>query len=779
MKKYFICFSFLVLSSTAKASIWDIPARTTSTGGNVYLTQNVYGTAINYTVTGTQNIQNGGLAQNSTIYSGGAQNVEAGGRSENTHILYNGNQYIYGTSISSTVDRSGRIYVFSGGNAYNSIVNGGQISVSSGATSYNTQVNSGYQYIYGTDQNSTLNSGATQLIRSGGTAISTTINTNAKQQIESGAYANGSIVNGGSVTIDGTADDLTLNSGIVTSQSDGIINNSIVNGGSLSISGDANNITQNSGNLYGYSQSIIDNLSVNGGYTSIYGSVTDLALNSGEVYARSGSNFINPVINGGIFDITESEIDDLTVNNGNVYANEGTSINTLSIYGGNTTLYEGVSLTGDTIVDNGNLTLYATQNFSNLTLNNGTIISQDASNSSAISINNLSGNGKFYLTSNLTDDLSDHLQISKGSGTYGIALHDYSYGGSLPDKISIINTPDDDQNFYLIGGAVDIGAYQYNLLHENNEWILQRSFNNTESATIAKNTYSSLATIFYSHLQNLNTRLGEVRFNKSSGLWIRGFGNNSRIRHDDMTKTKINTVGSQFGYDQLIKQNIIYKWLVGIYGTISQSRDKFEFTGNGDINTYSTGLYSTMFSNNGYYLDIVGAYYYSRQDITSYTPAGMPVQGKYNLNAWSISAESGRRFRFDNGVFLEPQAQIQYMDLGDISYRTNFNTLVKGYDFNATLGRLGIMGGKEFTIKDIPIEVFLKISLLHDFDHKSKVSVADYIFTENNADTTWQFGAGFNAAINSKASSYFNISTTTSSDVSIPLNINLGLRVDF
>lgn len=711
MNKYFAASLILLASSAAQASVWDIPAGTTSTGGNVPLTQNVYGTAINYTVTGTQNVQSGGLAQNSIIYSGALQDVKSGGRSENTRILYNGNQYVRGISQSSTIDSGGRIYVYSGGQAYGTVVNGGQISVYAGGNTYNTVVNSGYQYISGTDQSAVLNNGARQTVRSGGTVSAATVNTGARQQVEFGGTADGTTINGGTM--------------------------------------------------------------------SVYGIANNLILNDGDVFAYSGSSLANPTINNGFMDINAADVDNLTINGGEVQAFNESTINKLSMYGGTAILHSGVEISGDTTVNNADLILYTSQNFGTLNLDNGNITLRHSDTASNITVDTLNGDGNFYLTGNLSENTADHLQISGGSGTYGITLHDYSSSGSLPDTVNLVTSPDNGEQFYLIGDAVDIGAYQYNLLHDGSKWILQRSFNNTESAIIAKNTYSTLSTIFYSHLQNLNTRLGELRFNGASGLWIRGFGGNARIRHDDESKTKINTVGTQFGFDYLLKQNFISRWLIGIYGGLSDTRNKFNFAGRGDINTYSGGVYSTMFSADGYYLDLVGSYYRSRQKITSYTPAGMDVHGKYDLDAWAVSLETGRRFRFQSGIFIEPQAQIQYMDLGNISYRTNFNTLIKGSDFNTSIGRLGIMGGREFMLGEMPVEAFLKISLLHDFDHKSTVSVADYVFTEDNADTTWQFGAGFNAGITPAASSYFNISTTSSSDVSIPLNINLGLRWEF
>lgn len=685
--------SLILYSSSALAWNTSVPAGTTVTGGDVSYGENqsVYGTTINQTVSGTQDIKSGGLSENSTINTYALQDVEAGGKAIGTHILMRGQQDVNGTAENSIVDNYATMYIRNGGTATGTVVNGGTLTVYSGGTTDDTTINSG-----------------TQNINASATATNTIINTNGRQNIAVGGTATSTTINGGRQYVYGTATDTTLNSGRLTAYSDSTLNNTTVNGGSM--------------------------------------------------------------------EINQADINGLTINDGSFKAYSGAEISSLKMYGGTGTLYTDATLTGDAIINNASLKLYSSQTLDNVNIDNGSINMTYNDSSETLSIQSLNGTGNFYLTSAVTEGELDHLDIASGSGNFGLQLYDYSLSGNLPDTINLVTSPDNDKQFYLIGGATDIGAYQYTLQHQGDEWFLQRSFNPTESALIAKNTYSTISTILYTHLDTLNRRLGDVRFNKKDGLWIRGFGRNMKISHHDDTRTKIDTYGTQFGYDYMLPQTLVSKWLVGIFAGTSTTRDKFDLEGHADIDTYSTGLYTTLFGNNGYYLDLVGSYYHSRQDLTTYTPDGMPVKGKYDLDAWSISAEGGKRFDFSNGYFIEPQIHVSYMDLGDISYRTNFNTLVKGRDFDVLSGRIGLRGGKRFSEK---FEAFVQADLIHDFDHKSTVDIANLTLQEDIASTRWRLGGGFTADFSDSASSYFNISTTLDDKVEIPIDVNLGFRYEF
>ena len=119
MKKFALLLTLNILPNAAYAITQTIPSGSVSDGGDVnsVVTQQVYGEANNYTVSGNQQIMSGGLTHNSTINPGGQQNVESGGTSYNTAVQSNAYQFIKGKSYSSSVSKSGSITVNSGGYA--------------------------------------------------------------------------------------------------------------------------------------------------------------------------------------------------------------------------------------------------------------------------------------------------------------------------------------------------------------------------------------------------------------------------------------------------------------------------------------------------------------------------------------------------------------------------------------------------------------------------------------------------------------------------------------
>ena len=165
MKKYTLTLFFTVLPAAAGAITAEIPAGTVVNGGDVHsiVTQKVFGEANNFTVSGVQQVMNGGTTHNSNIFPYGKQEVLKGGVSYNTGVQYYGVMEINGRAYSSSVDSYGTIDVNAGGYAWNTTVNGGSFFVSAGANADGTVLNSGHQYISGTDKNSTVNGGIQEI----------------------------------------------------------------------------------------------------------------------------------------------------------------------------------------------------------------------------------------------------------------------------------------------------------------------------------------------------------------------------------------------------------------------------------------------------------------------------------------------------------------------------------------------------------------------------------------------------------------------------------------
>ncbi|EBH8769712.1 autotransporter adhesin Ag43 [Salmonella enterica] len=172
--------------------------------------------------TGGQWIQNGGIASNTTVTSGGLQGVLAGGKATDTIINAGGGQSLTGQAVNTTLN-GGEQWVHEGGIAAGTNINKmGWQAIKSGAVATDTVVNTGAEG--GPDSDN----GAGQFVR--GDAVRTTINKNGRQIVATEGTANTTVVYaGGDQTVHGHALDTTLNGGNQYVHNGGTASDTVVN----------------------------------------------------------------------------------------------------------------------------------------------------------------------------------------------------------------------------------------------------------------------------------------------------------------------------------------------------------------------------------------------------------------------------------------------------------------------------------------------------------------------------------------------------------------------
>ena len=937
--------SIVLILSLLPQSAWaittTIPAGTTVSGGDVnsIVTQQVYGTADNFTVSGTQQIMSGGVSHNSNLYPYGQQEVLSGGASYDTHVQYSAVQRIRGTSYNTTIDSYGSANVYNGATAQGTILNGGSLYVLSGATATNTVLNSGHEYISGMDENAVVKGGI-QEIRSGGEAVGAMVS-GGTQQVDSGAaatntnisgegrmtvsgHASGTIISGeGSLNVNGygwventvlqsgsmdidedaLAENTTLNGGtqyvygtdsggvikggLQYVSSSGMVENSTIDGGEQRVYGQVENAKVNGGEqnilyggvaksseisatgvmnvsgsaedttLNGGTQNVLnegkttgtiikdgiqnvetggtsEQTTLNNGTQNVTGTAVDTAinggtqnvsanasasatmLNSGTQNVESGGSVLQTTIKGGLQNISGTATDTVisggtqtilnggtststTINGGiqNVYGtvsettinggmqnieNGGVSENVV-LSGGVVNLYTGGKLHGNTKIQGGTMNIIGSNQISEINMDGGQVNLSSDSGYSALDIGALNGSGVFNLQTALSEDISDYLNIQSGEGDFGLIIHDYSEEGNLPNSFKVIDENSGaTDNFYLVGKSVDVGAFKYNLKQQGNDWVLVRTPELTESSIIAKNTYSSIASLFYTHLNPVYNRIrNSHKFSEHDNhLWFKGIGERVKLHYKDESRSRLDIFGGEIGYDYNIWQSGGNVLKLGVYTGYSESEQKYDREGKGDAETKSLGIYSTIMTETNWFFDVVGTYFWHHQRIKSYTPAGFDVYGKYDTNGWQGSLYAGYRWEFGGSWFLEPAAGINYIHVDGVDYRTNFNTKVSAADTDYITGNIGLSGGRELILENQTVlDLYGRIGLVHDWDGKSTIDVANYRFKEDISSTRYEFGLGLNALFNNIGSAYVEASTQLGDEVEIPISLNFGWQFEF
>ena len=707
----------------------------------------VSGTAEQTTITGgSLEVSAGGTATDTTLSAG---NMQVSGSAKQTTITGGNLEVSAGGTASDTALSAGEMQV--SGTAKQTTITGGNLEVSAGGTATDTSLSAGEMQVSGTAAGVAVNSGGTVEVMSGGNAENMVLN-GGTAHINQGGENTAAIVNAGTEYVAGISRSATLNhNGTQIVQSGGISTGAVVN---------------YAANQQVASGGVSEKAQVNGGTQTVAGTAQSTELMKGQQDILSGGTAENTYITGGIQTI----------------ASGAKTINTTAD-GGTVTLNSGGLMSGKNVLRNATLTINGSNHIADLELENTLLSIAKKTEFSTLQIDNLNGSGLISLSSDLSQNIADKLDVRNGSGEFGLIIHDYSAEGKLPLSFKLI-----DENaaaadsFYLVGDAVDIGAFKYDLRMDGADWVLQRTQDHTDSAVIAKNTYASLSSLFYAHLTPLYTRLrhtrGEIKHH--NGLWAKSFGREVRFSYKDKTKSTTEAYGAAFGYDGVLWQNNKGSLLAGVFGALSDSRQKYDRNGRGDGKTESLGLYSTWQSVDNWFIDIAGTYFWHKQKIKSYTPSGYDVDGKYHTNAYQASLHAGKRWDIGAAWFLEPYVGLNYMRVDSISYRTNFNTLVKADAADYMGGTAGISAGQGITLPNGGnMDIYGRAAVVYDWDGKSPLVVAEEIFMEDTSSVRYELGAGFSASFGSRGTVYADMSTQLGSRVRFPWEFNLGLQFNF
>ena len=796
--------------------------------GNHYISGTDKNSVLN---NGTQTVRNGGVANNATV-NNGTQQIETGGKSNGT-IIKGGSVKVFGQADNNKV-YGGRFNILSDGYAKNTTIDGGTMEVNNSGSSENTTILSGQQRVYGTERGS-LVKGGTQSIRSDGSVINATISSSGLQQIGSSAVAEGTkitkggtqqligntalakntyITDGGLQQIDnGTADRSTITNGgkqiinggtatnskvsakgiqqinIGTTAQNSRIENSgiqIVSGGTaektILTSGGIQQIKNNgyatSTDIYNYGIQEIKEGGI-AEIASVYGQGIQKVTNGGKATnTKVYNNGLLSVENGGLAQ------NPVIYEKGAAWIyNGGRAENTVVDNGGWITLNKGGALDGQTVINNGSLTLIGSNFIPDLTLNNSAVFIAPSPQFSHVEFNTLNGSGYFLISSNIAKNLSDNIVINNGNGNFGLIVHDYSNATKFPDQFSVIDEKSGAKDsFYLVGGAVNVGAFKYNLEEQNGDWYLVRTQELNDSSYVAKNSFLSLASVTQTHLNSLNRQLQAQRNQNrhDNGLWVRTFGLKTKDKFKDGTLTRNDIFGTQIGYNRNI---IRYKKATidaGIFGGYSFNRQKYSLAGKGSGYTNSFGLYSTYENENHYFADIAGNYFWHNQKTTDYTPDGTDVIGKYDTDGWQANIILGKRFNVADNWFVEPQIGIDYLQINGISYQTNFNTPVNTSDFDRLSANIGLYAGKNIILNDsIKGEIYGRFKMYSHNDAKAWVQFSDHTFEEKMSSSGYEFGGGLNLSVKDNWSGYIDAGTYFGGKSTVPLELNFGFQYAF
>lgn len=288
-------------------------------------------------------------------------------------------------------------------------------------------------------------------------------------------------------------------------------------------------------------------------------------------------------------------------------------------------------------------------------------------------------------------------------------------------------------------------------------------------------------------IDRLTNRMGDARYanNGEDGLWIRL--RQSRLGTDtgEGDFKSDNTV-YQVGYDHAFQREG-GRQLVGIaFDYMDTDLDYKGISGEGNTDRYGVTAYTTWLGDNGFYVDLVGKWGRLDNDFDIVNSSGGQVKADYDNNMWAISAEVGRKLSNPKtGMFIEPNAQIQYTMVTDAQYNTNQGTRVDQDRIDSVIGRMGVRIGRAFG-EGQNHNIYAKADVFREFMGEQKIHVRD-VTTHVEGDTisvqnkgTWMdVGAGFQSKFTDSTYAYADVEYRFGNDLDESWIVNAGMRYEF
>lgn len=225
-----------------------------------------------------------------------------------------------------------------------------------------------------------------------------------------------------------------------------------------------------------------------------------------------------------------------------------------------------------------------------------------------------------------------------------------------------------------------------------------------EAGSYLANNYAA-NTLF---MTRLHDRLGETQYvdmltgeKKVTSLWMRNVGAHTRFKDGSgQLKTQSNSYVLQLGGDLAQwSSDGLDRWHIGAMAGYanSQNRTQSNLTGyhsRGQVTGYSVGLYGTWYANDadktGTYVDSWALYNWFDNKVMGQEQA----TEKYKSSGITASVEAGYSFKLGeserNSYWLQPKAQVVWMDVQADSHREANGTRVKDDTDGNLMTRLGV-----------------------------------------------------------------------------------------
>ena len=237
----------------------------------------------------------------------------------------------------------------------------------------------------------------------------------------------------------------------------------------------------------------------------------------------------------------------------------------------------------------------------------------------------------------------------------------------------------------------------------------------------------------------------------------------------DTTYTRI-----QGGYDAKTSSG----WTVGGQVSYLRGHDDYVSNGSGKEKAFAVGAYGLKDLGRDQYIQLESQVGRVTNTFTTRNEIGESLSGETKANAYTIGARYGKTVKLQNGVYIEPQAQLSYTHFGGDSFNAGAMHVDQA-GVSSTAGGLGLEIGKTFGAGSI----YTRVGVNHAFSGSVKttyISGSTVKSTEQDLKGTWtDLAFGGRYGINANNSLYADISTGLSGDYKAGWSVNAGFTHKF
>lgn len=425
-----------------------------------------------------------------------------------------------------------------------------------------------------------------------------------------------------------------------------------------------------------------------------------------------------------------------------------------------------------------------------------------------LKIGTLTGQGDFYISTQMADGWGDHITVSnKATGNFGIEFADSGKEPKSATRHTVVSVNSGDAAFRLLNKdeTAEIGAYQYSLKKtqsgESTEWYLQgkrKGDKDTDNGNTGGNNGGTKPVLSYSAknvmamaaaprqvLQaesvSLQQRLGNYYSNPqhSYGLWTRYLHDNTRLNDKNDTAFKNKLDGMQIGVDKPLRLNDATV-LVGVFTGFSRSKVSTSDYGNGTIESWHGGLYATYLHDSGFYADTMLKGNRLDNSNNGRMKNGSAARGDYHQNAFTATIESGFNYEILPALTVQPYGRLQYARIGSADYELSNGMRADIHSADSFQGEAGTLVSTSFDVSSAVLKPYVRLAVVHEFTKENDVTInRANTFSNDFSGSTGKYGLGLDAQITPQAAFYTEINYLNGNKSETPVSADLGFRVRF